>query len=438
MSRTHTPSLLLTATLVACHGYAPMPVDLDRHLDAFTERWREVAAEGDLTRAQGRVAARLFHPDARLARLEAGVATVTRDEAGRWVDPQLDLGVQQILESVPYEWIASASLGFTLPLSGRLGKEKDLAERQRDEALVAAWQTEQLVQNELDRAWVRCSAARERVQLFERLCEQLEQLERIALQLVDAGSLTRPGARIFSLERRQREAGLTLARAELAAAELEVKLRLGLHPAAPITFVPDLAVTPYFDEAERRRRALDDSPRLRARQLAHQTAEAQFELQVRRQWPDLVLAPGWQEEDGQPRATLGLSLPLPLFNGNAQAIARARAERDVTAAALCIGLEQLVQELAIAEVRLDAAREQVRRFTALIELAEAQVADGRRLADVGQFDPLLLLDALLRENDVRTAALAARADAAFAAIAINDLLADPAATPPETDAEEDR
>ena len=66
------------------------------------------------------------------------------------------------------------------------------------------------------------------------------------------------------------------------------------------------------------------------------------------------------------------------------------------------------------------------------------MADGRRLADAGQFDPLLLLDALVRENDVRMQALAAREARSLAAVDVNDLLADPAAAPPETAPGDDR
>lgn len=437
MCRTLCLTLSAAVSLTACHSYSPLPVDLRAHLAEFARRRPTdpgalpgANPDDALVRTDGRLVARMFHPDARLARLEAGVATAVRDEAGRWIDPQLGGSVFRILAAVPDRWVSSASLGFTLPLNGRLTKQRQLAERQRGEALVAAWATEQRVANELDRAWVRCTAARSRVALLALLCEHLRQLESIALLLVDAGALTRPGARLFVLERQQREAAHTLAQADLAAAELTVRARLGLHPDAPLALAPDLDVAPFVADPAARRIAVLRSPRRLALELAHASAEAELELQIRQQWPDLTLNPGWQAEDGDDRAGLGINLPLPLWNANAQAIARATAERDVAAAALRVGAEQLLQELAIAEVRRAAATAQAERLEALVELAEAQVADGRRLADAGQFDPLLLLDALLRENDVRMDALAARERAALTAIDINDLLADPASPPP--------
>lgn len=437
MCRTTRLTLLAAASLAACHGYTPLPVDLRAHLAEFAQRRPTVhdatagtGRDDALRRSDGRLVARMFHPDARLARLRAGVATAVRDEAGRWVDPQLGGSVFRILATVPDEWVSSAQLGFTLPLNGRLGKERALADRRRSEALVAAWAAEQRVANELDRAWVRCTAARTRVALLAMLCDRLRQLEGIALLLVDAGALTRPGARLFVLERQQREAALALAEAELRAAELTVRARLGLHPDAPLALAPDLDVAPFVADPTARRTAVLHGPRRFALELAHASAEAELDLEVRQQWPDLSLSPGWQSEDGDDRAGLGFNLSLPIFNANAQAIARARAERDVTAAALRAGGEQLLQELAIAEVRRAAGIAQAERLEALVELAVAQVEDGRRLADAGQFDPLLLLDALVRENDVRMDALAAREHAALTAIDINDLLADPTSPPP--------
>ncbi|MCK5943433.1 MAG: TolC family protein, partial [Planctomycetes bacterium] len=376
--------LLLATALCSCHSYQAMPVDLDEHLRAFRDR-RPLQVDGaGLTRAHGRELAKMFHPDARLARRRAGVATVMRDQAGRWDDPQLQTNLQNILESVPYRWVAQAQLGFTVPINGRLTMARQLADRRRDEALVAAWATEQRVANELDRAWAAFSAAQLRVALFERTCANLEGLERIATRLVDVGSLTRPGARVFGLERQNREAGRALAVAEADAAGVELRAALGLHPDAPLEVVPDLEVAPFVAEADARRAALRRSPRLRARELAHHTAEADLQLQVRLQWPDLQLWPGWQEEDGEPRAGFGVNLTLPVLTANEPEVLRAQAERDWTAAAWRADYEQLLQELTAAEIRREAADDQVRRFEALHELAAEQVRDNRRLAELGQ------------------------------------------------------
>ena len=250
--------------------------------------------------------------------------------------------------------------------------------------------------------------------------------------------LTRPGARVFELERAQREIELAGARATAHIGELELKRRLGLHPQAPARLVADLDVAPFHGDPGLRRRRLAQSPALRALELGHRSAEAKLALEVRKQFPDLTLWPGWSAEDGNSIATVGLQLPLPLFTGNDPAIARATAERELTATAFRAGYEDLVQRLAIAEQGLELARLQLRQLDQrVLPLAQRQIEDGRQLAEAGQFDPLLVLDGLLRAHDTRMRMLTARTNASAAAIDINRLLADPTTTPHAT-AEGDR
>jgi outer membrane protein TolC len=426
---------LLWVSLTGCHTYTPMPVDLDQHLRNFEQRGKTAylaaAPQSDgLQRSEARELAKMFHPDARLARRLASVATAKRDHAGAWVDPQLQTNLQNILESVPYRWVPQAQLGFTVPINGRLAKQRALADRQRDEALLDAWATEQRVANELDQAWVRWSAATERSTLFEQTCRNLEQLAELALSLAATGNLSRPAARVFTLEHRQQETRRAMAIANEHAARLEVLQHIGLHPDAPLPLSRDLDVALFEADAETRRAALQQSPRLLSQQLEHATAEANLHLQVRQQWPDLQLWPGWQEEDGQPRAGFGLNLTLPIFTGNDPAIAQAVAHREWTAAALRAALEQLLQELAIAEVRHAAAIEQAKRFGDLIDAANQQVTDNRSLASAGQLDTMLMLDALLRSHNVQMQAIDANLTAALATITINTMLTDPQSKPP--------
>lgn len=421
---------LLAACLAGCHTYTPMPVDLDQHLRDFQRRTPPAEMSEGMQRADARELAKMFHPDARLARRRAGVATAQRDHAGAWVDPQLQTMLQRILENVPHQWVPQAQLGFTIPINGRLQKQRELADRRNDEALLTAWTTEQRVANDVDEAWVAWSASQQRVTLFTQTCGNLKQLAELALALVETGGLSRPGARVFTLEHRQQVAQHAMAIANELAARLEILRRIGLHPEAMVTLQADLSILPFLTDADARRAALPKSPRLIAQQLEHQTAEANLHLQVRMQWPDLQLGPIWQEEDAQPRPGFSLNLPLPIFTGNEPAIAQATAQRELTAEALRTALEQLLQELAIAEVRHAASAQQATQFRELIDSANQQIEDSRNLAAAGQLEPMLMLDALLRAHHVQMQAIDADATAARATITINTLLTDPQSQTP--------
>lgn len=447
MSPRHLAALCLPLIACGCHGYTPAPVDLAAHVRAFAARLPSDDGRADgtpgafdltdgLDLAEGRQVTLWFAPACRIARRRAGVATADEAHAGAWPDPVLGADFARILANVPYRWLAAADLGITLPLSGRLGRERALAAAQRGEALAEASLAELDALRTLTEAWVTWSAARAHADLTAQLSERLAELEVIARRLADAGQITQLAARAFTLERLQRLADADQARSDVARGERHVRQALGLHPDAPVALVPtlhppDLApATPAAAAA-----ALPTSPRLWPLQQAHAKAEAALALEVRKQWPDLVLSPGWQEEDGQPRLALGLSLPLPLFAGNDGPIAHAVAQRDLAAEMLRAGAEDLVHELADADARRLAAQAQSARAAELLPLADQQLADGRRLAELGQLDPLLILDALVRAHAARAHAVDAELAEAMATIARNALFADDLTTPgpgPET------
>ena len=408
----------------ACQSYSPVPVDLAAHARAFAARLPDpetvrtfspegaaagsrdgasadgaVLGHGGITLATARRIALVFHPDCRLARLRAGVALAIADHAGRWQDPVLGVSFERILESVQHPWIVASSLGLTLPLTGRLGLEKELRRGEHAQALLDARLAERHVITRVNLTWLQWSAASRRTELLQDLCARLDELCAIADRLAAAREITQMQARAFRLERTTRGHELAAATAAVARGRLELLALLGLHPEAPIELLPTLELPPATAEAGA---AEADVPSLQQLQLAHTTSERALQLAIRRQWPDLVLSPGFGEEDAQPRAALGFSVPLPLFSGNDEAIAKARAERDLAAEALRCGHEQFVQELALAQQQERAASEQRERLTReLLPMAAQQVEDGRRLAELGQLDTLLILDALMRAHAAR-------------------------------------
>ncbi len=436
MLRSSTAATALVA-LTSCQTYAPAPVDLDAWRAVFAARVelvRDAAADatspfrGDLgdgiDLAEARQLGAWLHPDCRSARAAAGVAKVAFEQSGRLPDPQLGIDVERIVESavgsVAHPWIVAGELGLTIPLSGRLGAAEALAQERHGEALAHALAVEVDVRRRCELAVVRLAAARERAALLRSLVQQVTALETIGRRLEAAHEVTAAAARAFTLERVQREGELLLADDAIAGAELECRRETGLPPDAAVTFVPTFDVEPSPTTANARREKLPESVRIVALRARHEVAERALALAVSEQWPDLVLRPGGGEEDAQPRAALGFTIPLPLWNGNAAAIHEARARRDEAAEALRGGYETAMQDLVTAELRLAAAsRHLVFAEERLAPLAAQQVEDCRRLADLGQLEPLLILDAVVRDHAARDLVIDARLERAEAAIACN-------------------
>lgn len=365
----------------------------------------------------------LFNPTLRTARLRAGIAGASAAEAGRWEDPVLSASLGYILEqAVQYPWLAGGAFSFTLPVTGRPQLAKALAEGAHGLALAEARLAEADVLNRLDIAWVHWSAARLSVELLSDLVAKLSELEEVARRLAAAQALTQIELRTFTLARFAREAELITARNAATTRQLEIKDLLGMPPEGTLSLVATTRLQERIPDAGRRRALLLESPQVVLAQRSHEVAERQLSLAIRKQWPELTLQPGWQEEDAQPRLGIGFSLPLPLWNGNAREIAESRASREAAAEALRGALEVVTQALVRAEGRRSAAIEQRQLIEAeLLPLAAQQVTDARRLAELGQLDTLLLLDAVTRAHDARLAAVTSAVAEAEATVEVNSL-----------------
>jgi len=437
------PLATFTLLLASCQTYDPEPVDLPAHARAWAERLPESESVAQFVQAlaartgaaptfdakdgidagEARLLALLFHPDLMQARAAAEVARAGRDHAGLWPDPELRLDASRILADVEHQWLAGAEIGITLPITGRPGLEVALADAGLAAALLEVRAAEAAVLDRVDAAFCEWSALQQETAQQAQLLEQLAALEAIARRLRQADEINAIDARVFTLERLRRELDRDRTAARAARAELALKQLLGLVPAAAVVFAPSLAPAGRAPWASERAAAVAaDCPPVARAQAAHALAERKLQLAVRKQWPELTLFPKFESEDGQDRPGLGLSLPLPLWNGNAREIAEARAARTLAARALEGSYQRAIHELAAAEQQLQAAsalRQGLEQR--LVPLVDQQVADGRRLAELGQLDALLLLDGLQRAHDAKVQVLQARLDEARATIQLNSL-----------------
>lgn len=435
---------LLPAFVVAaaCQTYEPAPVDLPAHAQAFAARlpdpeavraFAERLAIADpagaafdladgLALGEARFVALLTNPSLRAVRAEAGVAAAMAEFAGRWADPQLSGSFFYVLESMYRNpWFAGGYIAQTLPITGLPGLEQALASSQHASALLAVRTAEANVLNDLERAWAQLWAATQRCQVLDDLVQRLGELERTAASLAATNVLTRLEARVFVLAGVRATAERTAARAEAEVAGLRVRELLGLPPELALVFVPSVELADRVAPADQLA-GLQHGPLVASAQQAHAVAERELQLAVRRQWPELWIQPGWQEEDAQPRPAFGFALPIPLWNGNVQEIAAERARRTVAAERLMLQLETATHALAQASVRhrAAAAQRQLLERDLLPRVAE-QLADGKRLAELGQLDTLLLLDAVTRASEAQLALVHATLAEAEAVVARNSL-----------------
>lgn len=428
------------ALVLGCQSYRPIPLETSEVLSV----WREIGRAGATTLPSGRLdgpsngttrsgvglddaeeVALLFNPELRKARLEARVARVSAGEAGRWEDPSVSFDVERIVSGAKDPWVVGGMVNLTIPLSGRLKVEKQLALSEAEVAELRVLLLERETVAELRSVWVAWTASTRRVEALERAVSGLETFDLSAGRLRDAGELDPTDARLFSIDLARRQAQLLGARREREQFEYRIRRVMGLSPEAELRLQAES--DPLPDPTPE---SLDIHPRIVLARAEYQAAEKALELEVRKQYPDLQLGGGFGSDQGDSRLLGGVALPIPLLNGNRRAIAEARAKREVARGEFEAQLIRL--ETSRAEVSRDVeATERVISSVRenLIPLVDRQLSDAKRLLELGEFNPLVVREAIDAATEAELELIAARLSKSQAVIEQMKLNENPFARP---------
>ena len=447
-SRTSTPlggTLLLSALVIVtggCQSYSASPLDLRSFhsaldsrplnaepVEAFAARLRNddaaIPARIDfadgLSLAEAEVVALFYNPDLRIARLRAGVALATYENAGLWEDPVFGFNGAEILSPAsPFEF--GFGLQFTLPVSGRLGVERDLAGAEHTTHLRRIADAEWRTRTEVRRRWTRWTAATHQLDLHNEVHDQLERITTLTDQLEAAGEIRRVDARLFRVELTAQRAARTDAERGARQARLDLLAITGLPPASTISLTPGLPSLSPEAGATPESRVIEANTLLAVRRAEYQAAEHTLRLEVRKQYPDITIGTGYANENDD-RLLLGLSLPIPSINANRANIAEALAARALARGSAESTLEQLLHELHSAQAALDAVRSQQATYeSTLVPMLSEQAADVEHLATLGDVDTLLLLDTITRQADAKSRLLELHENERQTEITITQLL----------------
>lgn len=412
----HHFSLLLSAAalcVTGCASYREQPVDLAaidaawraRHQQQQTlttfafdlhERGASVPARIDLADgldlAEAEVVTLMWNPTLRQARAAAGISAAEAEQAGRLADPELSLDALHALEAAANPWKLAGALSVTLPLSGRLGLERaraqQIAASQREALLAQEWSTLAVLRE----AWITWSAVTVEAVQAAALRDDLAALVPHAERLRNAGEISQVAARAVQIAYQRAVLSQRELAAEAARQRLGLLALLGFAPEAPVDLHPALRLG---DDLMGRLgdTSPSDDPHLRSALAAYQVAEATLRLEVRRQYPDLRLGLGFENDRGDRSLGPVLGFSLPVWNANAQAIASADAARQAGLAEVAAAYAAALHDRAQARVVLADRRERLAAMeSTLVPLIDAQLADTRRLAELGELDVALLLE----------------------------------------------
>ena len=404
------PALLLFAGLPGALGAAepPSPLSLAEVLRRAESASPDLAAaRNDLAQANAQrlVAAQLPNPS-----LSASVSKIPTDGTS------VATGLGNGFFDRAYDSVVALSQPFEL---GGKRKDRRLSAQAGIEAsgarLADAMRT---VRDSVVRAYVAAVAAREGASVLEATAASLEKSAAIARAREVAGDAS-------TAERIQVEVAAGRFRADADTARTVARGSvLALETLAGLPAAPDLPLASSLEDVATTlpgalasdpldADVLEHRPDLGALRATERRQEAEVALQRAFRVPDPTLSVQYERAPPTQTNTAGVavSLPLPLWNRNEGAIRSAEVALDAARLDSARAKALARADLVATREALDAAEKRARRFDADLIPAAAKARETVAFAYAeGGASLLELLEAERSANDVKLAALAARAD----------------------------
>jgi cobalt-zinc-cadmium efflux system outer membrane protein len=440
-------ALLLSLLGASCARYHPRPITPEQSLEDFEARRLDspelasflsarddttprLPAAWDLTGLT--LAAFYFSPALDVARAQWGVAQGGVVTAGGRPNPTLSGGVGYNATTPRSEvtpWIPEVALDLPLEIAGKRGirvaEARENAEAARLNLLTAAWQ----VRSRVRQAFILLYVARQTDSLLARQREIQTETVRILESRREVGEaspteVTQARVALANLRVAASEAALTAirARGELADA-------VGVPPSAmddvELSFAELGRVEADVPEPEARRRAMLHRSDILASLADYEASQNALQLEVRRQYPDISLGPGYQLDQTDSKWMLMVGMSLPLLNRNQGPIAEASARREEAGARFLALQSRVLNEVESTMAAVRAAVTQVQAADTLMAALGRQESTARAAYEVGEISRLDLLGLQAEAVATGLARLDALARAQEAVGALEDAMQTP-------------
>ncbi len=320
---------ILPLALAACTLYSPKPIDLSQDTETWLKLSTSLCDGGQrLTLEKLHNIGLFLNPELNKARLEYARSTAIAENAGWWEDPGLSGSLTRVREL----GITNRGIGMslTLPVTGLPGLAEKVAEcyKEADYLNMQARERAYLVQ--LDSLRYKVMSTHEKLHLMQARVNQQTEEHQSAQRMHELGEMEFADYQVICRRLNDGQKELQEMEQEHLRVHLEMVKLLGLHfdmrtvelEGKLPTRIPAAVEMPTQEQ-------LVQHPLLKTAMAQHGTSEAELQLEIRRQYPELNLGSGYEHEGDEHKIGLELGVSLPLWNRNKEGIAKATAERDI-------------------------------------------------------------------------------------------------------------
>jgi cobalt-zinc-cadmium efflux system outer membrane protein len=320
------------------------------------------------------LAALYFNPTLDLARARVARADAAVVTAGARPNPTLGIS-----PGIPSPYLLTLDFAIPIETAGKRGyrvqSARILDQAARLDLADSAWTVLSGVRLALLN-YLLASQNLELVRSEEQVrAEQVNILERI----LSAGEIPRFDVDLVRIELSKTEVAMRTAEGQFSEAKAALAAVLGIPVAGlqDAQFVwPDMDRPPSLESllpAEIQRDVLLNRLDVRRSLAQYAAAEADLQLEIAKQYPDINLGPGYTYEERHSFFTVGLSSAIPLFNRNQGPIAEAEARRKEAGAAFLQTQAQVIAKSERALAVYTAALGELAEAQSLYQLQESQL-----------------------------------------------------------------
>lgn len=378
LPRARSAPLFLICTLyivhcTSCTQYRPLPLDLPQASAQWESVSRSLCQRSKLSTEQAVNIGLLLNPELNKARLSLMKKVSAAQYAGLWEDPSVAADVERIAGGP----VSARSLApsLTLPLTGLPALAKKAEEQYTAADFLQLCADELAYRRRLEEKILEVQVAHARLEMMQGRQKVLTAESAQAEQLLKAGEMDLTDYHI--IRRREGDMHQEVQAQETAHLKLHQELMelMGLHPSLTHAELTDElpsrapAALPLPSAEE-----LLYAPSVLAQLEGYNATETQLRAEIRKQYPELKIAPGYLREEGEHKVTLGAEISLPLWNRNRKGIAEAGGERTLKAHEVVTTWHNLLRETDNLRARQELAEQHCRaeeeRIAALSGAAE--------------------------------------------------------------------
>jgi outer membrane protein TolC len=366
---------------------------------------------------EAEVTALFYNPLISASRVRSGIPEVQREYAKLWEDPELEVEGEYFSSKHDDPLNYSGGLSITIPLSGRLDVQREIADKSLNSKKSSLLAEEWALVIEVRERWVERHFLFAKTRVLKEMIADLDETIRLVPHFRAAKVATIVDEQNLLIEKEELKDKLRQLQLEVQQNKLTLLGLMGLHPDASWRLIMDeneVEEKIAFDREE----DFHLSPEIQKVLSQYEVAQLRFKLAIRRQIPDLKLGLGAGAEEGSSLMAFGVGLShLPLFNNNRLEIAESKLEREIQGEEVLVGIQDLLSKRASAKQRLEMAEARVEHMeTKLLPLINKQIKDAMRLTKLGELDLFLLVEAIQKKGEVKLSLIEIQVERSYATL----------------------